>query len=97
MNLHDYDPDKDAGPVPSPCSNVCQMNRTTGLCEGCHRTLDEIARWSTADEADKRRIWKELRRREEALFDGGAPAPAAPAPAPAKPSTAGLRLFNFKR
>ena len=32
--------------VPSPCVNVCRMNDTTGLCEGCFRTLDEIACWS---------------------------------------------------
>ena len=36
-------PDDD---VPSPCINVCRMNEATRLCEGCHRTLDEIACWS---------------------------------------------------
>jgi predicted Fe-S protein YdhL (DUF1289 family) len=35
-----------AGDVPSPCVNVCRMNDATGLCEGCFRTLDEIACWS---------------------------------------------------
>jgi len=34
------------GDVPSPCINVCKMNPDTGLCEGCLRTLDEIAAWS---------------------------------------------------
>jgi predicted Fe-S protein YdhL (DUF1289 family) len=32
--------------VTSPCINVCRMNDATGLCEGCLRTLDEIACWS---------------------------------------------------
>jgi uncharacterized protein len=32
--------------VPSPCVNVCRMNEATRLCEGCFRTLDEIACWS---------------------------------------------------
>ena len=32
--------------VPSPCINVCRMNEATRLCEGCFRTLDEIACWS---------------------------------------------------
>ena len=32
--------------VPSPCVDVCRMNAATGFCEGCHRTLDEIACWS---------------------------------------------------
>ena len=44
-------------PVPSPCISVCRMNETSGLCEGCLRTLDEIARWSTLREAGKRGVW----------------------------------------
>ena len=35
-----------AGDVPSPCINVCKMDEATGFCEGCLRTLDEIACWS---------------------------------------------------
>ncbi|MCF8151309.1 MAG: DUF1289 domain-containing protein [Sulfuritalea sp.] len=27
-----------------------------GLCAGCFRTLDEIAAWATASDADKQRI-----------------------------------------
>jgi predicted Fe-S protein YdhL (DUF1289 family) len=27
-----------------------------GVCSGCLRTLDEIARWSNAADSDKRRI-----------------------------------------
>jgi len=40
--------------VDSPCINVCTMQN--GVCSGCLRTLDEIARWSNAAESDKRRI-----------------------------------------
>jgi len=38
--------------VESPCVKVCVIHQGAGLCVGCHRTLDEIARWSrmTADE-----------------------------------------------
>ncbi len=39
--------------VASPCINICQMDQTTGLCRGCFRTLDEIARWSSMDERDR--------------------------------------------
>ncbi len=46
----------DAG-VQSPCINVCRMNDATGWCEGCHRSLDEIAFWSVLDEADKQAVW----------------------------------------
>ena len=92
MTLPDYDPAA-PGPVPSPCVNVCRMDRRTGLCEGCYRTIDEITRWSTADDGFKRAVWTEVRRREQAQFDGGLPPAAAPAPAP-KPA-AGLRLFDL--
>ena len=43
--------------VASPCTSVCRMDARTGWCEGCLRTLDEIAAWSGFDEADKRRLW----------------------------------------
>jgi predicted Fe-S protein YdhL (DUF1289 family) len=32
------------------------MNPETGLCRGCWRTLDEIARWGTMDEAERARV-----------------------------------------
>ena len=63
-----FDPDRDAGAPPSPCINICKMDPKTGLCEGCFRTIDEIAQWSTATEEVKRRVWTEIRTREQALF-----------------------------
>jgi predicted Fe-S protein YdhL (DUF1289 family) len=39
--------------VASPCVNVCRMNATTGYCEGCLRTIDEIACWSGYTDEDK--------------------------------------------
>ena len=62
-------------PVPSPCVNVCRMNEATGLCEGCLRTLDEIACWSLLDDAEKRAVWQQLPQRRTAADDGAAPAP----------------------
>jgi predicted Fe-S protein YdhL (DUF1289 family) len=59
-----------ATPVPSPCVSLCKMNRDTGYCEGCLRTIDEIVAWSRADDAYKRAVWAELRRREQLIdFD----------------------------
>lgn len=49
--------------VPSPCISVCRMDAATGLCEGCFRTLDEIAAWSRATEEEKRAVWQALLRR----------------------------------
>ena len=45
-----------ASQVASPCVNVCRVNRRKGLCEGCHRTLDEIAAWPTANDDQRRAI-----------------------------------------
>ena len=62
-------PPEQQTPVPSPCINVCKMSPVTGLCEGCLRTIDEIVAWSRADDAYKRAVWAEIRRREEHIFD----------------------------
>lgn len=62
-------------PVPSPCVNVCRMNEATGLCEGCLRTLDEIACWSLLDDAEKRAVWQQLPQRRAAVGGDAAPAP----------------------
>nr|WP_028229970.1 DUF1289 domain-containing protein [Paraburkholderia mimosarum] len=50
-------------PTPSPCINICRMHEASGLCEGCLRTLDEIASWSTFDEAAKRAVWDAIEMR----------------------------------
>jgi hypothetical protein len=36
------------------------MNPRTGLCEGCARTLDEIARWSSLGDEARRAILARL-------------------------------------
>jgi len=46
--------------TPSPCISVCTINTQTGLCEGCWRTLDEIASWGTASDIQKQDIWKQI-------------------------------------
>jgi predicted Fe-S protein YdhL (DUF1289 family) len=47
-----------SGPhVPSPCQSVCVMHPGTGWCEGCLRTLDEIAAWGRMDDAARRAVW----------------------------------------
>jgi predicted Fe-S protein YdhL (DUF1289 family) len=55
-------------PVPSPCINVCRMDPANGLCEGCLRTIDEIANWSSFDDAAKRAVWDEIERRHADLM-----------------------------
>ncbi len=46
--------------VPSPCQSVCIMHPDTGWCEGCLRSIDEIAAWSRMDPAQKRAVWGQL-------------------------------------
>lgn len=46
--------------IPSPCINICSIDPDDGRCEGCHRTLDEIARWTTMPAAERDRVMKEL-------------------------------------
>ena len=55
--------DKAAAPgadVGSPCINVCRMNPDTAVCEGCFRTLDEIAAWSGMRPEEKRAVLARL-------------------------------------
>lgn len=54
-------------PLPSPCNSICRISPTTGLCEGCLRTIDEISAWSGLDEAGKRTVWDRLAERAGAV------------------------------
>lgn len=51
--------------VPSPCVSICRMDESTGLCEGCWRSLDEIAQWGNADNQAKRAIMARVAQRSE--------------------------------
>ncbi|WP_163558221.1 DUF1289 domain-containing protein [Halomonas sp. NO4] len=44
----------------SPCIHVCRIEETTGLCAGCRRTLEEIARWSNMSETERTAVWARL-------------------------------------
>jgi len=46
------------------------MDPRTGWCEGCRRTIDEIARWSSLDEAGRRAVWAALATRGAAGAGG---------------------------
>ena len=50
--------------VASPCNSVCRMDARTGWCEGCLRTIAEIADWATMDDDEKRAVWDALALRE---------------------------------
>jgi predicted Fe-S protein YdhL (DUF1289 family) len=50
--------------VASPCVNVCVMDEANGLCSGCYRTLDEVARWSVMNDREKRKVVASLAHRK---------------------------------
>ena len=52
-----------ADQVESPCVDICVIDPESGLCEGCARTLGEIAEWSAYTPAERRRVISELGRR----------------------------------
>ena len=54
------------GPAPSPCVSICQMDRDSGMCAGCLRSLQEIGAWSTLDDAARRACWSRIADRARA-------------------------------
>ncbi len=52
--------------IASPCINICRMEPASGLCAGCFRTLDEIARWSRIDDTARAAILADVARRRTA-------------------------------
>jgi predicted Fe-S protein YdhL (DUF1289 family) len=51
--------------VPSPCVSVCRMDPKSGLCEGCLRSIEEIAQWGNAGSELKRAILVRILQRRE--------------------------------
>lgn len=48
-----------ARPVLSPCIGVCRLD-ADGLCEGCHRSADEIAHWIGYTDAQRLQLMNEV-------------------------------------
>ena len=51
----------------SPCIKVCQMDPVRGVCIGCCRTLDEIARWGGMSDAERAAVLNGLSERRKTL------------------------------
>jgi len=52
--------------VASPCIDVCRMDAASGYCEGCRRSLEEIACWSAYGPDEKRAVLARLPARKTA-------------------------------
>ena len=46
--------------IDSPCVKTCTLDARSGLCFGCGRSIDEIARWTTMNAAERARVINEL-------------------------------------
>ncbi len=53
----------------SPCTDICRIDEATGLCVGCLRSLEEIARWTTFSESERRAVNAALKSRRPAAGD----------------------------
>jgi len=47
-------------PMDTPCVKICTLDHASGLCLGCGRTIEEIARWGALSDDERRRIMAEL-------------------------------------
>ena len=44
----------------SPCVKICVIDPASKLCEGCGRTLQEIAQWARLSEAERLAVMAQL-------------------------------------
>jgi len=67
-----------AASAESPCIGICRIDTQRGWCEGCLRTLDEIAAWSRLDAAARQAVFALLPDRRLTLVKPQLPASDAP-------------------
>jgi predicted Fe-S protein YdhL (DUF1289 family) len=46
-------------PVLTPCIGICTLD-ANGLCEGCRRSAEEIARWMYMSDIERARLMNEV-------------------------------------
>lgn len=56
--------------IASPCINICTMDKPTGWCLGCGRTIGEISNWSAKPPEERRAIRAALPARMTILREG---------------------------
>ena len=50
--------------LPSPCISICKLNKSTGFCDGCFRTINEISQWTSMTEMERMSLLEILRQRQ---------------------------------
>jgi predicted Fe-S protein YdhL (DUF1289 family) len=53
-------------PILSPCTGVCELDRDD-YCKGCLRSADEIARWISMGDSERRRLVDKVLPQRETL------------------------------
>lgn len=56
--------------IATPCIKVCVLDAASGLCRGCHRTLEEIADWSAMSDAERAAVIARLPARKVGAAGG---------------------------
>ena len=51
--------------IDSPCIDICTIDRDSGECIGCGRTLDEIGNWANFNNLKKKQILENLNAKNE--------------------------------
>ena len=50
--------------VPSPCVMICTLDSKSGMCDGCHRTMDEIREWMILSREEKLGVLEKIEQRK---------------------------------
>lgn len=48
------------GGIETPCIAICRIDRATGVCIGCKRTIQEVANWLHYTDEQRHSIMAEL-------------------------------------
>ena len=46
--------------IDSPCIDICTIDRNSGECIGCGRTVEEVRNWTNFDNLKKKQILENL-------------------------------------
>ena len=50
----------------SPCIGICTLDRNSGFCPGCKRTVEEIGRWMMLEDPERQKTIDQLPLRKSA-------------------------------
>ena len=51
--------------IDSPCIDICTIDRDSGECIGCGRTVEEVRNWANFDNLKKKQILENLNVRKK--------------------------------